>query len=118
MKHFSASFSIHLTLAQFVVAVLVLWMIVGDSVTRIAGLLYRTGPAPWEELDLVYYPDRRVPSVSESMPDLGSLGECRTRARQMAAQHDDRDMERGVYECRTASVRPFSSRRVHRLSLK
>lgn len=118
MKHYSASFSIHLTLAQLVLAAIVLWMNFGDPATNVANLLYSAGPAPWEEVDLVYYPDRRVPSVRESMPDLGSLEECRTWARQMAAQHDDRDMERGVYECRTASVRLFSSQRVHRLSLK
>jgi hypothetical protein len=118
MKHYAASISIRLTLAQLVVAAIVLWMIFGDPLTHVANLLYSDVPAPWEEVDLIYFPDRHVSSVSESMPDLGSLDECRTWARQMASQYDDRDMGRGAYECRTASVRLFSSQRVYRLLLK
>lgn len=118
MKHYSASFSIHLTLVQLAVAAIVLWMIFGDPVTSVANLFYSTGPAPWEEVDLIYFPDRRVPAVSESTPDLGSLEECRTWARHRAVEHDDRDMQRGAYACKTASERLFSSRRVYRLSLK
>jgi hypothetical protein len=45
MKHYSASFSIHLTLAQLVLAAIVLWMIFGDPVTNVANLFYSAGPA-------------------------------------------------------------------------
>jgi hypothetical protein len=44
MKRYSASFSIHLTLAQLVLAAIVLWMIFGDPVTNVANLFYSAGP--------------------------------------------------------------------------
>ena len=118
VTHFSASISIRLTLLQLAVAAMLLWFVVGEPVSDVANLLFSTGPAPWEEVDLVYYPDKYRRSVSQITPDLGSLEECRTRANYQAVQQDDQRMERGTYECRTASARLFSSQRVYRLSLK
>ena len=118
MRHFSASVAIRLTLLQFAGVLLIAWLIFGDPVTAVANLFYRTGPAPWEKLELVYYPDRRVASVYESTPDPGSLEDCRTLAWRQAARHDDRDLKRGAYECRVAAVHYFGSQPAFRLSLK
>lgn len=118
MTHYSASLSIRITLLQLVIFAAVLWCVFGEPLSDVAGLFFRSGPAPWEEIDLIYFPDRNSPSASEVTPDISSLDECRTRAFHLALQHDDPDMERGGYECRTTSARLFGSQRTYRLSLK
>jgi hypothetical protein len=118
MKHFSASVAIHLTLLQFAGVLLVVWLIFGDPVTAVANLFYPAGPAPWEKIELVYFPDRHISSVYERTPDVGSLEECRNLAWRQAARRDDRDLERGAYECRVAAVHLFGAQPASRLSLE
>jgi hypothetical protein len=118
VAQFSAKFSIRFTLLQFVGVVMLVWFVLGEPLTHVANLFYGSGPAPWEEIDLVYLPDKRSPSVNEITSDLGSLAECRTWARHMAVQQDDLRMERGSYECRTVSASLFGSKRSYRLSLQ
>ena len=118
MAQFSANFSIRFTLLQFVGVVLLVWFVLGEPLNHVANLFYSAGPAPWEEIDLVYLPDKRSPSVNEITSDPGSLAECRSWARHMAAQQDDPRMERGSYQCRTASASLFGAQRSYRLSLQ
>jgi hypothetical protein len=118
VAQFSAKFSIRFTLLQFVGVVLLVWFVLGEPLTHVANLFYGSGPAPWEEIDLVYLPDKRSPSVNEITSDLGNLEGCRTWARHMAVQQDDLRMERGSYECRTVSASLFGSKRSYRLSLQ
>jgi hypothetical protein len=118
MRRFSASVAIRLTLLQFAGVVLIAWLIFGDPVTAVANLFYPAAPAPWEKVELVYFPDRHVSSGYERTPDLGSLEECRTLAWRQAARHDDRDLERGTYECRVAVVPWFGAQPAWRLSLQ
>jgi hypothetical protein len=118
VAQFSGKFSIRFTLLQFVGVVLLVWFVLGEPLTHVANLFYGSGPAPWEEIDLVYLPDKRSPSVNEITSDLGNLEGCRTWARHMAVQQDDLRMERGSYECRTVSASLFGSKRSYRLSLQ
>ena len=118
VTHFSARISIRLTLLQLAIAATVLWFVFGDPLSAVADLFFSSEPAPWEEIDLVYYPDKLSPSVNKISADISSLEECRTWARHQAAQYDDPHMERGDYECRTAWSGLFGSQRVYRLSLK
>ena len=117
MAQFSANFSIRFTLLQLVVMVLLVWLVLGEPLIHVANLLYAAAPAPWEDINLVYHPDKRSPSVNAITSDLGSFAECRSWARHMAAQQDDPRMERGSYQCRTASASLFGAQRSYRLSL-
>ena len=118
VTHFSARISIRLTLLQLAIAATVLWFVFGNPLSVVADLFFSSEPAPWEEIDLVYYPDKVDPSSNKITSDLGSLSECRTWAHHQADQHDDPRMERGRYECRTASASLFGSKRNYRLSLQ
>jgi len=115
---FSANISVRFTLLQFVVAAIVIWFVFGEPLAAVAGLFYSSAPAPWEEIDLVYFPDKLDASTNKITSDLGSLSECRTWANHQAGQYDDPRMERGRYECRTASASLFGSQRNYRLSLQ
>ncbi len=118
VTHFSARISIRLTLLQLAIAATVLWFVFGNPLSAVADLFYSTAPAPWEEIDLIYYPDKLDPSINKITSDLGSLAECRTWARHQADQQDDPRMGRGRYECRTVSARLFGSQHNYRLSLQ
>jgi len=117
VAQFSANFSIRFTLLQLVAVVLLVWFVLGEPLTHVANLFYAAAPVPWEDIDLVYHPDKRSLSVNEITSDPGSLAECRSWARHMAAQQDDPRMERGSYQCRTASASLFGAQRSYRLSL-
>lgn len=118
MTHFSAKFSIHLSLLQLVIAILVLWFIFGDPEIYLADLFWKTGPAPWEQVDLIYTPDRNDPLTEKEFPDVSSLDECRIWASHQAGQHNDPHLERGSYTCRVGHTPIFGSARVYRLSLE
>ena len=118
MAHFSARISIRISLLHIVIATMLLWLVLGEPASDVANLFFSTGPAPWEKIDLVYYPDMQNPSVSEITNDVGSLEECRSWARHQSLQYDDPGMERGSYECRTGYVGLFGSQQDFRLSLK
>jgi hypothetical protein len=118
VTHFSARISIRLTLLQLAIAATALWFVFGNPLSAVADLFYSSAPAPWEEIDLIYYPDKLSPSVNKITADISSLEECRTWARHQADQHNDPRMERGRYECRTVSARLFGSQRNYRLSLQ
>ena len=118
MTHFSARIAVRITLLQLVIAATVLWVVFAEPVSNVADLFFSSGPAPWEEIDLIYYPDKLTPLLNKITSDVSSLEECRSLARYQAVQHDDPRMERGDYECRTASAGLFGSQRDYRLSLK
>lgn len=56
-------------------------------------------PAPWEQVDAYYYPDRSDLTKHESARDIGSLENCRDWIFDAAARRGDPDMLRGDWEC-------------------
>lgn len=117
MKQFSAHFAVHLSLLQALLIALLLWFALGDPLLHIANLLYPDGPAPWEEIDLAFMPDRDDPRSELLFPDLRTLDECRTQARMQADQHDDYEMNRSLWTCRVVHPKLFGDERVMRLTV-
>jgi hypothetical protein len=118
VTHFSAKISIRFTPVQLLIAGLVLWCIFGDPEIPVANLFWKSGPAPWEQIDLLYYPDLKDPGNVKKFPNVSSLEECRTWARNQAGQHGDPRMERGGYTCSVGFTPLFGSDRVYRLALE
>ena len=97
---------------------MVLWFIFGDPEIYVANLFWESGPAPWEQIDLIYHPDKNSPLLEKKFYNLSSLEECRIWAGHQAGQHDDPHLERGDYTCSVGFVPIFGSDRVYRLSLE
>lgn len=102
----------------FALAGLALWALLGSPNADIAGLFWPSGPAPWEQVDALYYPDRRRLSDHRMARGVGSLDACRAWVRAMAEANDDRGLSRGDYECAVGKLRDWGGVGVYRVTVR
>lgn len=82
------------------VAVLVVgWAVLGSPRRSVADLIWPDGPAPWETIEALYYPDKTDLRHSIVTGGLHSLADCRTAVRFLAWRAGDEAFERGDYAC-------------------
>ena len=82
-----------------VLGVILLWLLFGDPKNDIAGWIWPNAPAPWEEIDAYFYPNRNDLSVHNSFNGLASLEACRRWATEQARENGDLGYLRSDYEC-------------------
>ena len=77
----------------------ILWAIFGSPAQTAADIIWGDEPAPWEEVDAYYYPDRSNLNRYEQQNDVGSLDHCRAWVQRQASLRDDLRVRKGDYEC-------------------
>jgi hypothetical protein len=105
-------------MALVIIAGLALWFFVGEPRVTIANWIWPETPAPWEDVDAVYYPDRDNSLVDVSAPHVGTVEACRAWVYDRAAGNSDPALTRGDYECGVGSLRNMGSLRVYRLTVR
>ena len=100
------------------VAGLIVWGVLGNPAETIAGWISPHSPAPWEKVDVFYYPDKSNLAVSLDNHDVGGLAQCRTWASSAAAKQNDPQLERGDYECGVGYLTSQSSLNRYRLTVR
>ncbi len=66
----------------------------------LANLIWPNGPAPWEKVTAVYFPDKKDKTAFRfAGEDLTSLDQCRNAVLELAATNNDPDLKRGSYDC-------------------
>lgn len=101
-----------------IAAALVAWFVFGSPMKTVANIAWKYSPAPWEEVDGFYYPDRSNLAVSRSAFDLSSLEACRSWAYSVAASEGDPNMLRGDYECGVGGMRSEYGFNVYRITVR
>jgi hypothetical protein len=96
----------------------ILWCIFGSPGETVANWFWPNEPAPWEDVDAVYYPDRNNLYSDIKQPHVGSLARCREWVHAQAAFTGDPDLERGDYECGVGFLRSLGDLSVYRLTLR
>ncbi len=83
------------------IVVVIIWAVVDFKELKfdIADFFYEDSPAPWENVDLHYYPDKNDRFTSKKIFGVGSLDGCRSVVHQLAADNDDSNLQVGDYEC-------------------
>lgn len=76
--------------------------------------------APWERVDLAFYPDKHYLFHDISRFDVGSVANCRQMARQFAKEIDDPSFSKSDYECGVGYLRDIipGGVRVYRLTVR
>lgn len=82
-----------------IVIILGLWFAFGDLNTTIADWFWSETPAPWEDVDAFFYPNKSDLSKFEMQPNVGSLESCRSWVSAKANFINDPKMQRSDYEC-------------------
>ena len=77
-----------------------------------------SSPAPWEEVDAVYYPDKEDLWNYERRRNVGSLADCRTWVHAEAMRFNDPVLQRGDYECGVGRVEGAGDVDVYRLTVR
>lgn len=62
----------------------------------VADAFWEDEPAPWEEVDAFYYPNKHNLNIVESQPGLKTLDECRAWVQDRADQNNDRSLPRFI----------------------
>lgn len=106
---------VSLTLKFFIVTLVLHYLIFGSPMKDLGNLLWPEDAAPWESVDVYYYPDARDPSRFESETGLESRDKCRDWAFAAAARNRDPDFEQGDYECGIGKVDEFESMTIYRI---
>ncbi|OKH89513.1 hypothetical protein [Thalassospira sp. TSL5-1] len=66
----------------------------------LANLIWPEGPAPWEKVTAVYFPDKNDKTAFRfAGEDLGSLDQCRDAVMELAATNNDPELKNGSYDC-------------------
>jgi len=97
---------------------LALWFFVGEPLVAIANWFWPETPAPWEDVDAVYYPDRGNLLVEVSAPHVGTIEACRAWVYDRAAANSDPALTRGDYECGVGFLRNMGPLRIYRLTVR
>ena len=105
-------------LALVIIGGLAWWFVVGEPIVTIVNRFWPETPAPWEDVDAVYYPDRGNLLVEVSAPHVGTVEACRAWVYDRAAANSDPTLTRGDYECGIGFLRNMGSLRVYRLTVR
>jgi len=97
-------------------AILVLWAIFGSPKKDVADLLYANKVAPWEKVDVFFYPDKNDLARYLERSDLQSIDQCRWWANMWGRVYKDPNMERSTYECGVGRLQDKYGTRVYRIT--
>ena len=95
-----------------------LWFLFGSPTVTIANWFWENDAAPWETVDLYYYPDRNDLRKEERYADFESVEGCRRMAYAVAASRNDPGLRRGGYECGIQQTDTFGGIRVYRATAR
>jgi hypothetical protein len=93
------------------------WASLGDPVGCLAAWLWPGGPAPWESVDAIYYPDKANRFAAMEHPGFRDIADCRAWVSSVAASRRDPGLRRGYYECAVGHRYP-DRLNIYRLSLR
>lgn len=102
----------------FLGTLLIGWVVFGDPKNDIANLFWPDSPAPWEDVDGVFYPDRYDLSVYEKADGFADLDSCRDWAENKSREMGDPNVAKGDYECGFGFIRDFSGLSVYRNTVR
>ena len=94
------------------------WVVLGDPKNDVANWIWPNTPAPWEEVDGVFYPDRNDLSVYEKIDGFADLDACRVWAENKGRGIGDPNIAVGDYECGFGFIRDFSGLKVYRNTVR
>lgn len=105
-------------LAPIIVVGVIGWIIFGTPAKDIANWFWKYDAAPWETVDLFFYPDRNDLSQYDVFRGLADVAECRNMIG--AAQNKYRGQFSGSYdyECGVGYLERFGSMSVYRTTVR
>ena len=104
-----------LTIKFVLLTLAIHYLVFGYPMKDLGNLFWPEDAAPWETVDVFYYPDARDPSRFETATGLASREQCRDWAYAAAARNRDPELAQGDYECGIGRVDKFESVTVYRL---
>ncbi|WP_157831856.1 hypothetical protein [Thalassospira marina] len=76
------------------------WSTLGAPQEWLANQVWPDGPAPWEKVTAVYFPDRNDKTAFRFAGEgLDNVQQCRDAVLELAATNQDPDLKRGSYDC-------------------
>ncbi len=87
--------------------IIVACIILSNPSRTIANWFWPESPAPWEDINAIYYPDINNLTNDVRNLDIGSIEACRNWAEERAIENEDPNMLRSDYEC-GVSCKPMS----------
>jgi hypothetical protein len=102
-------------LARLVITLAATGLLTGCDITS---SFWPDGPAPWEKVEPVYYPNRNNLLVHRFGPQVDSVEACRAWVYAEAARNGDPNLNRGDYGCGVGYKENFGSMRVYRLTVR
>ena len=99
----------------FILAIVV-WFVFSNPKSDVADWVWSNSPAPWEEVDAFFYPNRHNLSISKAHYNVGTVENCRDWAYAEAALRGDPNMQRSDYECGIGQLEKFGDLTVYRLT--
>ncbi|MCZ6745364.1 MAG: hypothetical protein O7D31_11925 [Alphaproteobacteria bacterium] len=103
-------------MAWILVIVIVAWFVLGDPSKNVANWFWPNNPAPWEDVDAFFYPNRHNLRISKANYNVGTVENCRDWAYAEAAIRRDPDMKRSDYECGIGRLEKIGSVTVYRIT--
>jgi|SRR3989344_4009942 len=82
-----------------VAGVVILWFVFGNPLETVAGWFWTENPAPWEQVNAFYYPDRGNLTIDRRELNIGTLEACRDWVNAQAIADGDSSQTRSDYEC-------------------
>ena len=96
----------------------VLWFVFGSPMKNVANWFWGDAPAPWEDVDAVYYPNANNLTIDMKNYNVGSVENCRAWVYWQAKRRGDPNLERGDYECGVGYLENFGSLRIYRRTVE
>lgn len=92
------------------------WFLFGSPKNDLADWFYPDEPAPWEKVDLFYYPRANNLNKVEEYRNVGSLRDCQSRAYFLRTRPN---LPPGDYECAVGDTgQRLGDIKIYRLTLK
>jgi len=92
------------------------WFVFGSPANDFAGWFYPKDPAPWESVDLFYYPSGNGLMKVQQFNNLGSVRVCQDRA---FALRNRPGLPAGDYECAVGDTgKRLGDIKIYRLTVK
>ena len=99
----------------FILAI-VAWFVFSNPKNDVANWFWSDSPAPWEEVDAVFYPNRNNLSISKARYNVGTVENCRDWAYAEAALLSDPTMQWSDYACGIGQLEKVGGLNVYRIT--
>jgi len=98
-------------------AAIVAWFLLSNPKNDIANFIWTNSSAPWEKVDGYYYPDKNTTIGMEKKEAVGDSDDCKDWAELNAKAHQDKEFNRGKYQCGVGQVKNPDGTLAYRLLL-